>query len=252
MSGTFTFNGVSSATYGLLVNNVTNFGSPARVVEKVQVPYRNGDLLIDTGTYNNYIVTYQVALINNFTADARSLAAWLLAPQGYQNLTDSYNTGETRKAAYYNELDYTIEHLNRYGKATISFDCKPQRFLDSGETLIEIDTAGDVTVSNPTVFTAKPEIWIKGSAGDTCHIGQYDITLASSFTQPPATNGVYVDCENMQCYVVKPMLGGTNLIINMNAYVQMPSGFPVLGSGNTTVNKDTMTKVDIKPRWWRL
>ena len=61
MSGYFTFNGVSSATFGLLVSNITNFGAPARVVEKVQVPYRNGDLLLDTGTYNNYIVTYRVA-----------------------------------------------------------------------------------------------------------------------------------------------------------------------------------------------
>ena len=102
----FTYNGKSSALFGLLVNNVTNFGSPSRVVEKIQVPYRNGDLLIDTGAYNNYIVTYEVALITNTIANTRAIASWLLSPQGYCTLTDTYNANEFRMAAYYDERSF--------------------------------------------------------------------------------------------------------------------------------------------------
>lgn len=234
MSGYFTFNGVSSATFGLLVSNITNFGAPARVVDKVQVPYRNGDLLLDTGTYNNYIVTYKVALINDVKADARAIAEWLLAPQGYCTLTDSYNSTETRYAAYYNQLDITMEHLNRYGSATISFDCKPQRYLQSGQSARTINTTA-TTLTNPTEFTAKPLIVIGGNG--TVHIGSYTITVSNN-----AGDTITIDCESMQCY------RGTT---NMNGSVSLPNGFPVLTAGSNVCTRAT-SSCTVTPRWWRL
>lgn len=235
MSGYFTFNGVSSASLGLLVSNVSNFGAPARVVDKVQVPYRNGDLLLDTGAYNNYIVTYKVALINDVKADARAIAEWLLAPQGYCTLTDSYNATETRYAAYYNQLDVTMEHLNRYGSATISFDCKPQRYLQSGQTPKTINLAA-TTLTNPTAFTAKPLIVIGGNG--TAHIGSYYVTVSNN-----TGDTITIDCESMQCY------RGTT---NMNGSVELPNGFPVLTAGSNVCTRGTVTSCTVTPRWWRL
>ena len=235
MSGSFTFNGTSSASLGLLVNNVSNFGAPSRVVEKIQVPYRNGDLLIDTGAYNNYIVTYHVSLINSAVADTRAIAAWLLKPQGYCALTDTYNTGETRYAAYFNQIDYTMAHLNRYGEATISFDCKPQRFLDSGSNTTTVSSIAMV-LSNPTGFISKPLIQVFGNG--TFTVGSFSVTVADN-----AGDSLYIDCESMQCY------RGTT---NMNSSVELPNGFPTLNASMTTVDKGTTTKLVITPRWWRL
>lgn len=247
MSGSFTFNGTSSAEYGLLVNNVSNFGAPSRVVEKVQVPYRNGDLLIDTGTYTNYIVTYTVSLIHNAVATARDIAAWLLAPQGYCELTDSYNSGETRHAAYYGDINVTMEHLNRYGRANISFDCKPQRYLDSGQSSTTI--TGVDSITNPTIYPARPLIETDGWG--TFYIGDYEIT-----TTNPGIVGVsemHIDCETMQCYFevsVPPNI----LKVNGSPYVEMPQGFPILKTGSNNIDATGMSgnKITITPRWWRL
>lgn len=230
----FTYNGKSSALFGLLVNNVTNFGSPSRVVEKIQVPYRNGDLLIDTGAYNNYIVTYDVALITNTIANTRAIASWLLSPQGYCELTDTYNANEFRMAAYYDELSFEMEHLNRYGRCTISFDCKPQRYLNSGTTATTI-TNGSQTFNNPTNFEARPLLVIAGNG--TATVNGTSITVADN-----AGDTITIDCETMQCY------RGTT---NMNGSVTM-ADFPVLSPGNNTVTLGTATSIKVTPRWWQL
>lgn len=247
MSGSFTFNGTSSAELGLLVSNVSNFGAPSRVVEKIQVPYRNGDLLIDTGTYTNYTVTYTVSLIHNAVATTRDIAEWLLAPQGYCELTDSYNTGETRYAAYYGDINYTMEHLNRYGRATISFDCKPQRYLDSGQSSTTI--SGSDSITNPTAFAARP--FIETDGWGTFYIGDYEITVTN-----PGIVGVsemYIDCESMQCYF-KVSTPPDILKVNGSPYVTMPQGFPVLKEGANAIDATLMSggTVTITPRWWKL
>lgn len=230
----FTFNGKSSDEFGLLVSNVSNFGAPARVVEKIQIPYRNGDLLIDTGAYNNYIVAYDVALISNTIANTRAIAEWLLSAKGYALLSDTYNSGEFRMAACYDQLDYEMAHLNRYGKATISFDCKPQRYLTSGQT--ETTLGASTTLTNPTEMDAKPLIMVTDNG--TFTINGYSITVADNAGYTTA-----IDCESMQCY------RGT---VNMNGSVTLTNGWPVLSPGNNTCSKGTATTVKVTPRWWRL
>lgn len=229
----FTFNGKSSDEFGLLVSNVSNFGAPSRVVEKIQIPYRNGDLLIDTGAYTNYMVSYEVALIHNTVANTRAIASWLLAPKGYATLTDTYNTGEFRLAAYYSELEYEMEHLNRYGRAVIAFDCKPQRFLTSGQT--ETTLGSSTTLTNPTAFDAKPLIKVTGDG--TFSINGYSVEVTGN------TGTLNIDCDSMQCYI------GT---LNCNSRVNFANGFPVLSPGANTCGKGTATTVKITPRWWQL
>lgn len=41
--------------------------------------------------------------------------------------------------------------FNLYGRATLEFNCKPQRFLNSGDTAQTISTSGG-TITNPTAF----------------------------------------------------------------------------------------------------
>lgn len=251
MSGEFTFNGRSSAEFGLLVNNVSNFGAPSRVVEKIQVPYRNGDLLIDTGTYTNYIVSYNVSLIYNAVDTTRELASWLLAPQGYCELTDSYNSGETRYAAYYNQLDITMDHLNRYGSATISFDCKPQRYLSTGTSQVTIPASSSITITNPTQFEARPLIEIEEGATFTI-TGKITMGVSGNyydvdFVNPFTAGTFFIDSELMQCYVE---LGGMKS--NANRRFEFPDGFPVLSPGVNTIDNTSNRDIKVTPRWWRL
>lgn len=230
----FTFNGISSGRFGLLVSNVSVFGAPARVVEKVQIPYRNGDLLIDSGAYNNYIVAYEVSIIQNTAENLRAIANWLLNTNGYCELTDDYNPEEFRMASYYNQLDYTMTMLNRYGSATISFDCKPQRYLTSGQTPITYNTTYNV-LENPTYMPARPLIRINGNGG--CSVAGTSITVTNN-----ANSYIYIDCEKMQCY-----RGTTNKGNNVTM-----ADFPVLPAGDCVINAGTTTSIVITPRWWKL
>lgn len=141
----FTFNGHSTGELGLLVSGINIYGSPSRIVEKVTIPYRSGDLLIDTGAYTNYMLTYTVDIMDNTKATAEAISKWLLGSKGYCELTDTYNPEIYRVASYYNQLDYTLSALYRYGKATITFDCKPQKYLTANQPVSLSSTLSEET-----------------------------------------------------------------------------------------------------------
>lgn len=141
----FTFNGHSTGELGLLVSGINIYGSPSRIVEKVTIPYRSGDLIMDTGAYTNYMLTYTVDIMDNTKATAEAISKWLLGSKGYCELTDTYNPEIYRVASYYNQLDYTLSALYRYGKATITFDCKPQKYLTANQPVTLTPTTSEAT-----------------------------------------------------------------------------------------------------------
>lgn len=228
----FTFNGTSSSDFGLVVSNVAVYGSPARVVEKIQIPYRNGDLLIDSGAYNNYIVTYDVAIITNVEQNMRDIADWLLNTSGYCELSDDYNPDTFWMASYYNQLEYTMTALNRYGSATIAFDCKPQRYLKTGQSATAFTANG--TISNPTNMASRPIIKVTGN-------GTSVVNGTSITTSGNSGVTIVIDCERMQCYT-----GSTNKSdkVTMDDY-------PTLAPGSNSITVGH-SKVEITPRWWQL
>ena len=231
MANYFEFNGRKSSEYGLIVNGVNIFGAPNRIVDKVSIPYRNGDLLIDTGVYSNIIVTYTISLLD--PSRARDIADWLLNTNGYCRLYDTYNPTEYRLGACYSDINYQMTMLYRYGQASISFDCKPQRYLLTGETPIEFTADGEIT--NPTNFYAKPLITVIGNG--SFNIEGYDVTGENN------DYSITIDSDTMQCYYG---------LDNMSQNVTMERDFPILIDGTSEVTLDGVTKVTITPRWWRL
>ena len=152
----FTYNGKSTRDFGLIVNNTQIYGAPSRKVEKVSVPGRNGDILLEDGGYENYIQSYDVGITNGFRVNARNIANWLLKSKQYQTLTDTFNPDEFRLASCYNSIEYIVSSLNRYGRATIQFDCKPQRYLNANDTITLAPTSTtttDTTMSLDTIST---------------------------------------------------------------------------------------------------
>lgn len=232
----FKYNGTSSASFGLFVNNISNYGSPARNVEKIAVPYRNGDVAIDMGTYENIMVTYEVSLLQRTAENIQAIAEWLLSAKGYQRLEDDWHPDEYRSALCYSPIEWIVTFLTRYGKATITFDCKPQRFLKSGENLVTFYTTGtQVNIQNPTAFPSKPLIMFYGNGSLT--VNGYEMTITNNTDMR-----IYIDCESMECY-----RGQTS----MNNYVTVEE-FPVLKGGDNTITGDNLNDLQIIPRWWRL
>ena len=53
----FIFGGVDSRTYGMVVSNDNGFDAPERDVKEVEIPGRNGSLVLDNGRYKNQTLT---------------------------------------------------------------------------------------------------------------------------------------------------------------------------------------------------
>ena len=155
-----TFNGKSSDSLGVIVERVPNRHVPARRISPTAVAGRNGDVLIVDESFPNDTQDYEVYLsaeASGLPSVAKSCAEWLCSPKSYVRLTDSYDTSVYREACLVEGFD--IENaLNLFGRATISFTCKPQKFLTTGET-----ATTSTSLTNPTAFDARPLITVSGS-----------------------------------------------------------------------------------------
>lgn len=175
---TFSFDGVSSDTYGVYITEGASYNAPERAVEMLEIPGRNGYFALDQGRFENVEVTYHVFIDGSSETDYSSnlsdLRNWLCSKVGYARLTDSYNPNEYRMAVYKSGLEVDATSIQS-GEFDVVFDCKPQRWLTSGETATAVANNG--TLSNPTLFDAHPLIECKGYG--TIGINSEQIQVAS-------------------------------------------------------------------------
>lgn len=171
------FDDINSLDYGIYITGEAVYNSPERDVEVVSVPGRNGDILIDNGRYNNIEVTYRAGCFganqDEFAQKIKAFRAVLASKKGYQRITDTYNPNEYRMGTFIKSIEVSKESYDRVGEFDIIFDCKPQRFLTSGET--EISVARNANINNPTLFDAKPMVMVHGYG--KLAIGSYEINL---------------------------------------------------------------------------
>lgn len=163
MFKTLTFDGQSSRNYGVYITGEAVYNAPDRAVEMITIPGRNGAFARDDGRFENIEVTYPAGVFaENETDFAKAISDFrnmLCSRKGYCRLTDDYNPDEYREAVYKSGLEVTPALL-RAGEFEITFECKPQRFLTSGETAVSVANNG--TITNPTLFDAKPMLEVKG------------------------------------------------------------------------------------------
>ena len=160
---TFTFDGTSSSAYGVYITGEGVFNAPKRSVEMIEIPGRNGNYALDQGKFDNIEVTYKCGMFDvtesNFATKVSNFRNWICSKVGYVRLSDEYNPDEYRMAVYKNGLE--VDHdLLIAGEFEITFECKPQRWLTSGETATAVANNG--TLSNPTLFDASPLIQFTG------------------------------------------------------------------------------------------
>lgn len=236
-SSFFVYAGRSSLDFGICVEKCPAVGFAGRLVEKISVPGRNGSLLIDTGSYENVSQTYEIWFRQNGKNThqaARDIAMWLLSGQGYLRLEDSYDLDVFRRAVFSGPVDIENWMLVR-GRAALQFDCKPQRFLKSGESWLSV-TAGQ-KLTNPWM-PALPLVKISGSGSGILEIG------ASAIAITGLSGTMTIDSDTQDAYA------GSQ---NKNNSITVTGGFPVLQTGQTSVSfSGGITAVSIMPRWWTL
>lgn len=230
----FYFNGKSCRDFGIYVSGSGTFNAPELDVTTYEIPGRNGDLVISNGRYKNIQVVYPAFIRSNFKHNAARARAWLLEPQGYCRLSDDYHPHEFRLARFVGPIDFDMRFMNWSGECALTFDCKPQRFLISGE---EKRTFTEATVlRNDTLFKAKPLLTVYGSGSGQVTIG------STTFSLSDISDHVTIDCDIQDAYK------GTE-----NKNNTMTGSFPVLEPGDNIIAfSGGVEKIDIIPRWWTL
>lgn len=147
------WNGISSDDVGVVVEHYPVIYLPERKTDFYTVGGRSGDVVRQKCEWRNYTQAYDIY----FKDDAKHLqdaahrvAEWLYSGQGYCRLEDSYDLGVYREAVFAGGFE--IENtLNRFGRVTIEFNCKPYKYLNTGDRWIDLTNA---TEENPVLINS--------------------------------------------------------------------------------------------------
>lgn len=242
--GVVTFNNISSESLGLVIQFIPSYTFPEKEYQTINIPGRNGDLVLDKGSYRNTERTYSFAKVfengQTFVSEANKIVAWLHSAKGYARLEDTYEPDYYRMAMYRSGGELS----NFYDTATVldvTFECKPQKYLKKGD--IEVAKSDGDKIPNEQSYDASPVISFHVDANKTASIAIEDCEIqVGPFTE---AKDIIVDCENKECYY------GNTLY---NQYLKLINGkFPVLVANTiNTIHISNASNVKIKPRWWTL
>lgn len=158
------FDGVNSLDRGIYITGESVYNAPERDVESLEIAGRNGDYLLDKGRWKNIDVTYNAGAFGSdqseFATKIRQFRNLLASRYGYHRLTDTYNPNEYRLGVFKNAVEVEASSYKRAGEFDLVFNCKPQRYLTSGET--ELTVTSGQTINNPTLFDSSPLLAVKG------------------------------------------------------------------------------------------
>ncbi len=229
-----TFNGRSTHEFGIFISGESTYSAPERNVTSQEVPGRNGSLLFDRGNFKNISVKYPSYIVEDLPSRIRDFLNYAGSLIGYQRLEDTYHPYEFRMARFKtNPSINTAGYMNRSGKFTLDFDCKPQRFLKSGEEAVEFSADG--IILNRTNFPSKPFIKVYGTGAGSVEIGSETISITDLDTY------MDIDCEIMDAY---------KGAVNCNNYVSFTDDI-VLNPGENNISFDGgITSIEITPRWY--
>ncbi len=236
MSDYFQFHGYFSNNYGIFISGEATFVRNPRERTFQSIPGRNGDLILDDGRYPNVIIQYPAFIRTNFPTKFRRFVGILNSFKTYSKLSDTYNPDEFRLAIPVGVMEPKTGPQNDSAKFTIEFNCKPQRFLASGETVRTYTESG--LIINPETRESQPLIRVYGAG--TVGIESYTMTIANH-----GQEYMDIDCALMDAH---------HGAVNLNRYLTLSSdNFPVLKGGDNNITLGSgITKVEITPRWWRL
>lgn len=240
---TFTFNGITTSNLGVIITKTPADLLPERDVEIVTIAGKHGGLIFDQGRYKNISRVYECAVLPgdgaDYTSAVQAVCNMLRPAANYFRLEDSYQHDIFRMARAVGNLNME-SIVSRAGIFTAEFDCKPQKFLKSGENVKSF--LGASSLHNSTQYPASPIIRVFGNGPGEVSVG--GVTVQIKELSDPLT----LDCELLNAYTVDAAGGMTN----KNAAIYAPK-FPVLNPGNNGISwTGGVTRLDITPRWWTL
>ena len=230
--------GTSNKDVGMIIEHYPSVVLPRKSQEIQQVPGRNGDVVLENDSYENYEQKYSAFLdakyIGRLERVIPKVVDWLLGHPGYQRLEDSYFPDVYRMAYYQGGTEF-ISIFNEYGEGTLIFNCAPEKYYKIGEKAINV-TSGQV-LKNISVFPAFPIITVKGSGRGVLDFNGKQLVITNINSE------VTIDVKKHRAFNGSESRNSTisGLYENLKLYEETEIGW----SGG-------ITGVTIIPRWWTI
>lgn len=246
-TGLLNYFGFVSDTFGFYPTGKNAHNAAERDVTVYQIAGRNGDLFVDNGRYKNIEVTYPCFTVD-FAANEQKIRNMVAVHRDeYGYLSDTYDETHYRLGRLVGGIEFEPVRGNA-ANFDLTFDCDPRRFLKTGDDEIPIENGGD-TIENPTIFEARPLIWVENiTEGTVIEVSGEDGKVYTLTATDDFADVVYIDSERQDVYV---FVGDD--VVNRNDLFEIPDGFPVLTWGfiNITISGG-YDAAAIAPRWWEL
>jgi phage-related protein len=235
LSETFYLDGIDARSAGIRLQSPIEFSEAIPVVKAQTIPGRNGDLIWETGSYENRSGSASCFCLQKDVEKAISSAGrFLIGKKGYRRFETSDDPDHYWLARVENSPQIAMR-LRTLAPFEIGFDCKPQRFVKAGENAITFTSSG--SLFNHYGQAALPFIALYGQGSGLLTIGDCVVEVKT------LNDTLYLDSDTQNAYNNN---GNQNL--NINAPV-----FPVLGDGEVRVAfSGGIERVEIIPRWWEL
>lgn len=131
--GKVKYNGKSTADLGVIVSGEASFDAAAPDYTSYQIPGKNGDLMLSNNRFLNIDVTYPAFIPADFEERVQAIRNWMRSARSYARIEDNYDLLHFRLGMGKDVLTFEPSAENEGSNMSLVFDCKPQRFLYSGE-----------------------------------------------------------------------------------------------------------------------
>ena len=235
LNETFYIDGIDAGSVGIRLQAPVVFSKAVPVVKTQTIPGRNGDLIFETGSYENRSGSASCFCLQEDVETAISSAGrFLMSKKWYRRLETSDDPDHYWMARVENSPQIAMR-LRTLAPFEISFDCKPQRFVKSGENSVVFNSNG--SLSNQYGQTALPLITLYGNGTGALTIGNCVVDVKN------LDRVLYLDSDTQNAY---------NDDGNQNMNINAPS-FPTLPDGEIRIAfSGGINRVEIVPRWWEL
>lgn len=233
---TFYIDGVDARSVGIQLQAPVEFSEAVPIMKAQTIPGRNGDLIFETGSYENRSGEASCFCLQKDVEKAISSAGrFLMGKNGYRRLETSDDPDHYWLARVENSPQIAMR-LRTLAPFEIGFDCKPQRFLKSGEEKIVLTE--ETRLFNPYGQVALPKITVYGQGAGVLRVGDCVVNIKNIGVS------IILDSETQNAYNVNK----ENANMNIDAPV-----FPTLPSGEVRIYwSGGVEEIEIVPRWWEL
>ena len=231
----FKFNGHKSSDFNMYINSDYELASTTPDYQAVEIPGRDGDLLIPNNRFKSFKQDFPITYIGSYDDSIKKIEAakqLMLQDTNWHDMSFSFDPDYIYRASFVGE--FRVKKSATYMTQTLSFNMMPYKYLTTGQTYQTI-TDGDV-LNNLGTILAKPIIKITGKGDCTIKIGNRSVSLKG------IDGGIVMDSDSQLC---------TNLAGTRTQFDKMYGDFIDIAMGKQTVKitGDNITKTELLPRW---